>query len=78
VQDTLLTRVVDYHDRSYFSGSHGCLLTPGDAATVVDAVCANLRLSNPPLPIEDLRNPATGLFMIEQWTNVANAGAPEH
>jgi hypothetical protein len=75
--DTLLARVIDYRDRSYFGGIHRCPLTPDEAAPIVDAVRTKLGVREGAVPIERLRNPDMGLFMIDRWTDAIEEDDPE-
>lgn len=66
-RDAVLARVVDFRGVSLFGGMYGRSLPPRDADEVVRAVRSRLRAGKAAVPVERLRHPAIGLFMIDRW-----------
>jgi hypothetical protein len=66
VRDAVLTRVVDYGGGSLLCGMHPRALLPREAAEVVRRMRSRLRRRRE-VPIERLRDPAVGRYLVERW-----------
>lgn len=67
VRDAILARIVEFRGTPLLGGMYGRSLPPSDAARVVDAVRAKLRLRKRDVPVERLQNFKIGSFLIDQW-----------
>ena len=68
-RDTVLARVIDFRGRSIFGGMHGRPLPPTEAAEVVRVVHAKLRARGGDVPVDRLRDPRIGRFLIDRWAD---------
>lgn len=73
VRDAILARVLDLRGTPLFGGMYGRSLPPSEAAEVVDAVRAKLRLRKRDVPVERLQDFEIGLFLVDRWTDAVFA-----
>ncbi len=66
-RDALLTRVIDFRGDSLLGGMFGHTLTPEDASEVIGTFRSKLHVSKGNVPVERLRDPEIGRFMIDGW-----------
>ena len=71
-RDAILARVVDCDGVSVLSGTHCRVLSPMDAAEVVRRARSRLRRKRA-VPVERLRDPAFGRYLIRRWEEAVDA-----
>ncbi|MCY4635806.1 MAG: hypothetical protein OXG04_15095 [Acidobacteria bacterium] len=76
-RDAVLARIVDHEGISLLCGMHPRALPPFGAAEVVRSARGRLLRRRGAVPIDRLRDPAFGSYLIRHWEEAVNAGDAE-